>query len=232
MLNQLLETKRVKSRKSGGTAVSMVLHLAVIGVAVQFTQTDGIAGAKPEAVPVRIALKEEPLKPDTPEPLHVDATKPNFFGHQVLTAPPDIPLDIPPVDLSAAPRNPLDFSTEGVPGGSHAGTDTVGVTLATDEPMFEFQVDKAAAAIPGTSAPAYPELLKASGIEGEAMVQFVVDTLGRAEPGSFKVLTSTHEAFGTSVRLARPPMRFLPAEADGKKVRMLVQQSFAFALNR
>jgi TonB family protein len=232
MLQRLLETKQVKSRKPGGTAVSVVLHLALLAAAVQLAGKDGIAATKPEAVPVKISLDKKPVKPDTPEPLHVDASKPSPFGHQVLTAPPDIPVDIPAVDLSATPTNALKYTGEGVPGGTHAGTDTSGMAVAPDQPLFVFEVDKVAAAIPGTSAPSYPELLKASGIEGDAMVQFVVDTLGRAEPGSFKVLRSTHEAFGASVRVALPRMRFLPAEARGKKVRMLVQQTFAFALNR
>ncbi len=232
MLQQLLETKQVKSRKPGGTAVSVVLHLAVIAAAVQFAGKDVIAATKPEAVPVNVSLEKEPVKPDTPEPLHADAPKPSPFGHQVLTAPLDIPVDIPAVDLSATPTNALNYTGEGVSGGTHAGTDSAGVSLTTNQPMFEFEVEKAASAIPGTSAPAYPEMLKASGIEGDAMVQFVVDTLGRAEAGSFKVLRSTHEAFGASVRAALPRMRFLPAEAGGRKVRMLVQQSFAFALNR
>ena len=134
-----------------------------------------------------------------------------------------------PVTISL---NALDFTGKGVPGGTHAGTDSIGTAAGTDQPMDAFEVEKAAAAIPGTPPPAYPEMLKASGIEGDAMVQFVVDTLGRAEPGSFKVLKSTHDAFGQSVRAALPRMRFLPAEAGGRKVRMLVQQSFAFALNR
>ena len=75
-------------------------------------------------------------------------------------------------------------------------------------------------------------MLKSSGVEGEALVQFIVDTTGRAELGSFKVLRASHDAFGQAVRTALPRMRFLPAEIGGRKVRMLVQQPFAFALNK
>jgi periplasmic protein TonB len=46
------------------------------------------------------------------------------------------------------------------------------------------------------------------------------------------VLRASHDAFGQAVRTALPRMRFLPAEIGGRKVRMLVQQPFAFALNR
>ena len=232
MLQQLLETKQVKARRPGGTAVSIVLHAAVIAVAVQFTQAEGMAGVKPETVPVRIALDKKPLKPEPPPPTPLIATKPNPHGFSVPTAPPEIPVDIPAVDLTAAPTDLRDWTGEKAPGGTHSGTDTAGVSAVPNAPLLPFEVEKAAAAIPGTPGPVYPELLKASGVEGDAMVQFVVDTLGRAEPGSFKVLRSTHDAFGAAVRVALPRMRFLPAEAGNKKVRMLVQQSFAFALNR
>jgi protein TonB len=64
------------------------------------------------------------------------------------------------------------------------------------------------------------------------MVQFTVDTLGRAELASFRVLRASHDGFGTAVRAALPRMRFLPAETGGRKVRMVVQQTFDFALQR
>jgi len=103
---------------------------------------------------------------------------------------------------------------------------------ARDQPYFDFQVEKAAAAIPGSGNPAYPDALKSAGVEGEAIVQYIVDTTGRAEPASFKVLRASHDAFGQAVRSALPQMRFLPAEIGGCKVRMLVQQPFTFAPNR
>ena len=62
------------------------------------------------------------------------------------------------------------------------------------------------------------------------LAQFVVDTTGRAQPGSFKVLKSTHELFTLAVKNALPQMRFLPAEIGGRKVKQLVQQPFAFAI--
>ncbi len=104
--------------------------------------------------------------------------------------------------------------------------------VARDQPYFDFQVEKAAGHIPGSGHPAYPDALRSSGVEGEALVQFIVDTTGRAEPASLKVLRATHDAFGQAVRSALPQMRFLPAEIGGCKVRMLVQQPFTFAPNR
>ena len=62
------------------------------------------------------------------------------------------------------------------------------------------------------------------------LATFVVDTTGRADPSSFKVLRATHQLFEKAVRDALPRMRFIPAEVGGKKVKQLVQQPFSFAI--
>jgi|GEM_PF-2646769 len=98
-------------------------------------------------------------------------------------------------------------------------------------PYFEFMVDKPVTEAIGTGRAVYPPELKLNGITGTVLAQFVVDTLGRVEEGSFKVLRSTHPGFTAAIRDAVPAMRFNPAEVAGKKVRQLVQQPFVFALS-
>jgi protein TonB len=56
----------------------------------------------------------------------------------------------------------------------------------------------------------------------------VVDTSGRADMNTFKVLKSTNDLFSAAVRSALPRMKFFPAEVGGHKVRQLVQQPFTF----
>ena len=232
MLDQLLETKQATQRKPLGTVVSLVLHAVMIAVAVQLTQQAASALVKPVEVVIRQPIpKTEPKPVVEKRPVDAVAKVPAKFGSQVIQAPVDISVDIPAVDLSAAPTDARDWTGEGAPGGRGTGVRGGTETTHSDEPMFVFQVDKPAAALPGTAHPAYPAMLTASGVEGRALVQFVVDTLGRAELASFKVLDASHEAFGSAVRAALPRMRFLPAEAGGRKVRMLVQQQFAFALH-
>ena len=68
--------------------------------------------------------------------------------------------------------------------------------------------------------------------EGTVMAQFIVDSTGRVEPGSFKVLKSDHDLFTAAVKSALPNMRFLPAEVGGRHVKQLVQQPFQFALTK
>ncbi len=103
----------------------------------------------------------------------------------------------------------------------------------TTRTYFEFQVTKPVRQdTGGTKAPRYPPELRAAGVEGEVLIQFVVDTMGNAVVGSIRVLRSSHEMFSTAVITAIPTMRFVPAEVNGRKVKQLVQQPFVFAISR
>lgn len=97
---------------------------------------------------------------------------------------------------------------------------------------FDFQTDKAVAPAPGSPGPKYPVDLRAAGVEGEVLVQFIVRPDGTIDVSTFKVLRATQVEFETAVREALPMMRFAPAEVDGKPVPQLVQQPFVFALSR
>jgi len=102
---------------------------------------------------------------------------------------------------------------------------------AQEKTYFEFQVRTPARQAPGSPAPKYPPTLKMQGIEGEVLVQFVVDTLGMPLIESFRVLRFTDSLFANAVRDALPDMRFTSAELEGHKVRQLVQQPFVFAIS-
>jgi TonB family protein len=93
---------------------------------------------------------------------------------------------------------------------------------------FEFQVEKVATQRRGARAPDYPANLRDRNISGIVLMQYVVDTLGCVEPGSMRVLQSSHPDFEQAVREALPRMRFNPAEISGRKVRQVVQQPFIF----
>jgi protein TonB len=98
------------------------------------------------------------------------------------------------------------------------------------EVFLESQVENPAAYDATSAAPMYPELLRARSVEGGVIVQFVVDTTGRADTTSFQVLQTSHQEFAMSVRTALPGMRFAPAEANGTRVRQLVQIPFLFRI--
>ena len=101
---------------------------------------------------------------------------------------------------------------------------------AAPQPYFEFQVDKPASPAKGTVAPRYPEDLRADGVSGCVLTQFVVDASGQPEIESFKVLAMSHLGFAQAVLKALPEMRFTPAKIGAQTVRQLVQQPFTFTI--
>jgi TonB family protein len=95
---------------------------------------------------------------------------------------------------------------------------------------FEYQVEQPVMAVPGSPAPRYPDILKKAGVSGEVIASFVVDTTGKADVNSLKVLRSSHELFMNSVATALQDMRFTPALVGGRKVKQLVMQPFVFQI--
>jgi TonB family protein len=88
---------------------------------------------------------------------------------------------------------------------------------------------KQARELPGIH-PFYPTAMLNERREGEVLFQFVIDTTGRAEMPTLRLLKSTNPQFALACRQALPNMSFIPAEADGHKVRELVQLPFHFRL--
>jgi periplasmic protein TonB len=238
MLNNLLESKPQKERRSGGTVASIVLHSVLVGLAVYATANAAIRNEKPrqEKIDFVETPKDEPPppkdEPPPPPPPDVVAAPPPPKGFQVLTAPVEIPDVIPDIDLSKKVTDENDFSGKGVAGGVAKGVEGGKAVVQTDQPYFEFQVEKPVVPAPGSTQPRYPDMLRQAGVEGEVLAQFVVDTTGRAEAGSLKILKSSHDLFIQSVKNALPQMRFIPAEVGGRKVKQLVQQPFSFSISK
>ncbi len=69
----------------------------------------------------------------------------------------------------------------------------------------------------------FPELLRQAGIAGRVLVQAIVDTLGRAEPNSVKVLQSPNPGFDQSATNYVLKALFRPARVHGRAVRVLIQ---------
>jgi TonB family protein len=76
--------------------------------------------------------------------------------------------------------------------------------------------------------PRYPPVLASAGITGRVEMQFIVDTTGHVEVPSFKLLKTSHPAFGEPAREAILKSVFKPAKFKGRPVRQLVQQAVAF----
>jgi TonB family protein len=94
----------------------------------------------------------------------------------------------------------------------------------------ESELDRPVVRDASSAAPEYPASLEKDGIEGYAVVQFVVDTTGHADTASFHIISVSHIAFADAVMVALPGMRFSPAELGGRHVPQRVTQSFKFVM--
>jgi protein TonB len=238
MFNNLLESKPKKEKRGGGTVTSIVLHSLIVGLAVYATANAAIKNEKPrqEKIDFVETPKDEPPppkdEPPPPPPPDVVAAPPPPKGFQVLTAPVEIPDVIPDIDLSKKVTDEADFSGKGVAGGVAKGVEGGKAVVQSDQPYFEFQVEKPVVPAPGSAQPRYPDMLRQAGVEGEVLAQFVVDTTGKAEPNSLKILKSSHDMFVQSVKNALPQMKLIPAEVGGRRVKHLVQQPFTFSITK
>ena len=236
MFNNLLESKPKKQRSTAGAVTSVVLHSALIAAAVYATAHAAIENEKPKQEEVKfVETPKEPPPPEPekpPPPPDVVAAPPPPKGFQVLTAPVKIPDVIPDIDLTKKVTDEADFSGKGAVGGTSKGVVGGTAVVNNDQPYFEFQVEKPVVPAPGNPSPRYPEMLQSAQVTGEVLAQFVVDTTGRAEMGTFKVLKSSNDLFTAAVKSALPRYRFIPAETGGRKVKQLVQLPFTFNIGQ
>ena len=235
MFNNLIESRAKKQSMTRTSVVSIIIHAFLISGAVYATLNAGQSDDNKKVEDVKFVdntPKDEPKPKDEPPPPEkvVTAITPPK-GFQVLTAPVEIPDVIPDVDLTKKATDEGDFSGKGVAGGTGKGVGS-GPPIDSNQPFFEFQVEKPVVAAPGSPSPRYPEILRTAGVEGEVLAQFVVDTTGRVEMNTFKVLKSSHDMFIAAVRNAMPNMRFIPAEVGGRRVKQLVQQPYTFNISR
>lgn len=244
MVIQLLESTHAPQRRGGGTLASVMVHAALITLAVHLTTTAVREVDRVRSERIVMAQVSEPPKPkpeeQPPAPREVVVVQPQLMpakGFQVLSAPIAIPTALPDIDLSKSVTNEADFSGRGVAGGFAKGV--LGGVVTNVVPRVEnggaylvTEVERVAEPFPGNPVPRYPESLRAAEIEGTVTLLFVIDTTGRADLSTLRVKRTDSDLFTASVRDALEKSRFRPAEIGGRKVRMLVEQPFVFALDR
>jgi protein TonB len=237
MFNNLLESKAKKKRSIGWDLTSAGLVSGLIALSAYATAQAAIERDKPREEKIQFAEvkpeeppppKEEP--PPPPPPKDVVVAPPPPKGFQVLTAPVEIPDVIPEIDLSKKVTDEADFTGKGAAGGTSKGVaGGVPQPANSDQPFFEFQVEKPAQQISG-NPPQFPDILRSANVAGQVIAQFVVNEDGKADMSTFKALESDHELFTAAVKRALPSYRFIPAETGGRKVKQLVQLPFQFSL--
>ena len=227
MFSTLVESRPKSVRRTAGTVASFVAHYGLILAVVYTSAQATTVGERNRVEKVNYV---EPVKPEIPKdapPDLVVAPRP-ARPSPILLAPVDIPNVLPEIDLRRPVTDPNAFSRPGsTTEEPRAGSSALPGDTAT---LFAFQVERPAMQARNSASPVYPDILRKAGVEGEVVVSFVVDTAGRVDVGSFKVVRATHDLFAAAVKNALPRMRFIPAEVGDRKVRQLVQQPFSFAI--
>jgi TonB family protein len=133
--------------------------------------------------------------------------------------------------LRARGRGDGETSAASASGGDEAEDQ---VAVSSDDPFEDAfsstEVEHGIERDPESAAPIYPRHLMQAGIEGYAAMRFVVDSTGRVEMTSVRVLEATHPEFAAAVRAAMPGMKFSPARIGNRPVRQLAEQLFRFQI--
>jgi protein TonB len=202
----------------------------------------------PPAVKTPKASKAVALKRvETPRPKPAQAQPlPKAPPTIALAAPARVPVSIPTIDLKTPPIGDIvaapapDRIAAG--GSSHRTSmesggeveESGGRGLNSGSAARAYSENEVERTVQVTRAPEprYPDALRSANLEGAVIMQFIVGTNGRVEPGSIKVLSSPHKQFSEAVRAALLNAKFRPAQVGGHSVRQLVEQSFSFRLEK
>lgn len=224
MFDTLIESKRKTEKKKffGVGFVSLILHSGVVGAAIVATMSAGEAASKIVVDTNMVYLQQQTQKQPEPQPVQLDV---QLKGFQTVVAPENIPTDIPPVNLQEH-FDPKDYSGTGVEGGV-----ATGITPSSDQVFMEAVVDEKPDRLSGPPL-VYPELLRQAGIQGLVMVQAIVDTNGRAEPNSIKIVSSANPGFNDAARQLVLRSLYRPGRTMGRAVRVMIQQPVNFVIQR
>lgn len=223
MLGDLLESapRRRNVRAWPGATLSLAVHAVLVYGAVVATRDNGLADVATSPVRVDLTYHEPARTPKTPA-----LTLPEDQG--IVIAPVEVPTVVLPPDTSRAwdPRV-FDRFRSDPPAVRQAPAPRPIAGAAYIEEAVDERPDVILA-----FSPAYPDLLRQAGIEGTVVIEAIIDTAGRAEAGSVRVVRSTNRAFDAPARDAVLRTRYRPGRIGGTPVRVLVQVPISFTLRR
>jgi TonB family protein len=206
-------------------ALSAGIHAMALVGAVALTRQPlraPVKSSEPTLIPFTVAekLPAPPAGPIVPPPLSNGAPA-TVWSPLAL---PDIGSGMDDLGLPTV-GDILDRVTGGdgalAPAERFAGTGRV-----TDAPGAE-TVDEPVAVL-HQPAPRYPAALASAGVDGRVELEYVIDTLGRVEPGSLRTIGSPHPALADAARESVLASRYRPARLRGAAVRQLVRQAIVF----
>ncbi|PYO34717.1 MAG: hypothetical protein DMD74_09800 [Gemmatimonadetes bacterium] len=197
-----------------GLVAALVSHAAIVAVVLASHSARG-----PQSPPIIIV---GPEAWSSPSPIRT----PPLPRPPVVAGTVSLP-HLPVSDLPTMP--PLDAG--GVPVGVPPQVPSLGGIPGVGEVWESGVVDERPEVLSGPVL-AYPEPMRQGGIEGRVVVEVVIDTLGRAEPASLRIVESPQRAFETSALSYVRRALFRPARVLGRPVRVLIRLPIEFRIMR
>jgi len=202
-----------QEHRSIASVVSIMVHAGVVAAA--------IAGAHPGSDSPPIVI--------LPDSVWTTPMAGPAGGADGLTTPLVHPVDVPNLPglpalpgIPSAPETWMPTPGRGslLPPGTGGGDADIFDSAVTDEPPM----------LLSAPVPAYPPLLRQAGIQGWVTVLAVVDTMGRAEVASLRVVNSPNPGFDRPALDCLRRALFRPGRVHGRAVRVLVSVPLHFTL--
>jgi TonB family protein len=228
MFRVLLESgARSREPRTQWTVASVLTHATLVTLAIAATMNSSAPSTfeRERVDPVVYVARREPAE-----------ARPGGGGSPTdavqFAELPSIPVPtLPGFDVPSPQRRDLLTTTDIWRNEPGVGAREPGSAPATGV-YTDRLVERPVAPRADNARPVYPSALRASGLEGDVVVRFVVDTAGRVEAGSIVIVRASHSLFADAVRSWLPRTRYTPAEVDGRPVRQLVEQRVGFTLQR
>lgn len=236
MFDVLVESDRRGRRDFKGTIIGMfsstVIQAALVAGAVFATMgvAEEVTQVAMDTIMLTLDEPEQEEEPEEEEPAPViTSLNPPPKGFQVLTAPVEIPTEIPPINLEER-FDPRDYTGVGVEGGVFSGvrggTGPVDLSQVFAEAVVDEVPERISCPVPG-----YPRMMQQANIEGQVLLQFVVEPDGHVRGATIETLSSSHRAFERPAKEMIGKCLFRPGRVRANPVRVLVQMPIVFSLH-
>jgi protein TonB len=250
MLEVLVASRPRDQRRPAAFLVAASVHATFLGLGIVTTgvAVQQVSRAADETSLILLPALEQPVVQQAHptgggnggSSVAVVASNPPPRGFQVVDLVSSVPTSLPPPDAGLKPLDPRDFTGRGVEGGT--GWGVAGGTGSADQPIpgegesnavYDAGMENARfspAEMRNQPRFIYPKVQLEAGIEGQVVIQFIVDTLGQVEPASIEVLSSNLEVFSTAASEGILSARFAPAHYGGSPVRQRTRMPVSFTI--
>ena len=221
----LIESRPAQREDGAWTsrALALAIHAALITAGVALTRQVARV-AEPTIFEIAHLAWPQPTA-HRPAPCACRVSPQPTLPAFVLPMMPPIPsVDLPPV--AAVPGTDVPGADSSAPS---PGFVQPGHELVPPRPFEARLVDELPVMLTHAE-PRYPEVLRQAGGEGRVVVEAVLDTTGRAEAGSLRIVSATHPLFADEAQQVVLGSRYRPARVAGRAVRVRIAVPVTFSI--